>query len=73
MAETNKLNIEDLKQVSGGRWSYSALTSEEQSEYLKLMKALENSSKFGPKSPEHEEAVANFNAFAERMEEKYGE
>lgn len=83
MAETEKLNIEDLEEstfededlekVAGGKWSFNALTLEERSEYLKLKKAYENSFKFGNQSTQHDEALANINAFAERMEEKYGE
>ena len=73
MVENNKLNFEDLKQVSGGKWSFETLTPEEQDEYLKLDTAYRNSFKFGNNSPEHEEALANFNAFFERMGEKYGE
>ena len=73
MEEGKKLISEDLAKVTGGKWSFNALTLEERSEYLKLKKAYEDSFKFGNNSPEHDEALANLNAFAERMEEKYGE
>ena len=72
MAEKRKLNVEDLEKVTGGTWSTDALTLEEQAEYLQLQKAYEDSFKFGSKSPQHAEALANFNAFAEKMDEKYG-
>ena len=72
MAEMMNLNMEDLEKVAGGKWTPDALTLDEQAEYLQLMKAYEDSFKFGSKSPQHDEALANFNAFADRMEEKYG-
>lgn len=74
MAETENLNIEDedLEMVTGGKWCFEVLSLEERDEYLKLKTAYEKSFKFGNKSPEHDEALANINAFAERMEEKYG-
>ena len=72
MAERMKLDLEDLEKVTGGKWTPDTLTPEEFSEYLQLKAAYEHSFKFGNKSPEHDEALANFNAFFDRMNEKYG-
>ena len=66
------LDMEDLEKMSGGQWSPSTLTQEEFEEYKQLKKAYENSFKYGNKSPEHDEALANFNAFFDRVNEKYG-
>ena len=72
MTERMKLNREDLEKVTGGQWSTSTITLEELSEYLKLKNAYEHSFQYGNKSPEHDEALANLNAFFDRMDEKYG-
>ena len=66
------LDMEDLEKMSGGQWSPSTLTQEEFEEYKQLKKAYENSFQYGNKSPEHDEALASFNAFFDRMNEKYG-
>lgn len=72
MAEMTKLSMEDLEEVAGGKWTPETLTQEEYAEYRQLKKAYEDSFKYGNKSPEHDEALANFNAFFDRMNEKYG-
>ena len=72
MAEMMNLDMEDLEKVAGGQWSPSTLTPEEFDEYKQLRKAYDDSFKYGNKSPEHDEALANFNAFFDRMNEKYG-
>ena len=72
MKEGMKLNMEDLEKVTGGKWSTQTLTLDELSEYLQLKKAYEDSFKFGNKSSEHDAALANLNAFYDRMDEKYG-
>ena len=72
MTERMSLNMEDLEMVTGGSWTTGMLTLEEYAEYLKLKDAYEKSFKYGNNSPQHDEALANLNAFADRMEEKYG-
>ena len=72
MAEMMNLDMEDLEKVAGGQWSPSTLTPEEFDEYKQLRKAYDDSFQYGNKSPEHDEALANFNAFFDRMNEKYG-
>ena len=72
MTERMSLNMEDLEMVTGGSWTTSTLTLEEYAEYLQLKDAYQNSFKYGNNSPQHDEALANFNAFFDRMDEKYG-
>ncbi len=71
---TNRINLsmEDLEKVTGGNWTPETLDPEDYTEYFQLWKAFQDSLKYGGRSPEYEEAKANYNAFCDRMDEKYG-